>query len=325
MTVLVNLVLFVLSGAIVWFFAGRLIDSVDRVARRFRQSGFTVAFFVLGFLTTIGEISVMVNATINGVPEVSAGNLVGASIVLLLFLVPVLAILGNGIRLKDILTRPGLAVTLFAVTLPTLCLLDGEASRTEGLICVMTYGALLYLIPARSRPSVEDVVEEVAEELAHRRRSTVADWVNIAGGGVLILVAGNVLVAKTAYFSALLGVPSSVIGLLVLSLGTNIPELVVAMRSVHKHHKDIAFGNYLGSALTNTLVFGGLALLNGAFAVERIEFVVAGIVMVIGFTGLYLFAVSASRLSRNEGTLLVSLYGLFLLLQLGNLVRAATD
>ena len=134
MTVLVNFVLFVLSGVIVWFFAGRLIDSVDRVARRFRQSGFTVAFFVLGFPTTIGEISVMVNATINGVPEVSAGNLVGASIVLLLFLVPVLAILGNGIRLKDILTRPGLAVPLLAVTLPTLCLLEGEASRTEGLI-----------------------------------------------------------------------------------------------------------------------------------------------------------------------------------------------
>jgi cation:H+ antiporter len=126
--------LFVMAGAVIWLAAGRLIDTIDRLARRLRRSGFTVAFFILGFLTSIGESSVALNSLVAGSPQVAAGNLTGASMVLLLFLVPLTAIMANGIYLQNTLDRTQLALALSAAALPALFLLDGGASRMEGLI-----------------------------------------------------------------------------------------------------------------------------------------------------------------------------------------------
>lgn len=93
------MVLFLVSAAAIWSLTGHLIESVDRFARRLRRSGFTIAVVVLGFVTSISELSVMLSSTFRSAPQVSAGNLVGASIVILLGLIPLLAILGNGVQL----------------------------------------------------------------------------------------------------------------------------------------------------------------------------------------------------------------------------------
>jgi cation:H+ antiporter len=322
MTVLAHLLRFLLSGAGIWVLTGRLVESVDRVARRLRRSGFTTAVFVLGFVTSISELSVMINATVRGAPQVSAGNLVGASIVVLLGLIPFLAILGNGVRLNNALTGSQLALALSVVALPALCLADGVATRTEGLLCLLVHGTLFYRLCRSDASSVPEVVEDVTEELVDKRPVAASDSVVIVGGAILIFVAGNVLVEETVYFSVVLSVPSSIIGLLVLSIGTNTPELVMAVRSVQKGRKDIAFGNYMGSALTNTLLFGFLALRNGPFAVEKREFVIAGLVMAVGFAAFYVLALSGNRISRREGMMLALVYGAFALIQIRNLMGA---
>jgi cation:H+ antiporter len=349
MTVLFHLLLFVVSSAVIWLLAGRLIEVVERLARRFRQSGFTVAFFILGFLTSISELSVMVNSTLTDAPQVSAGNLAGASLVLLLFLVPLLAILGNGIHLDNTLNQGQLALALIVTALPTLLLLGGSATLIDGVVCLLGYGLLLFLVRTRGSSrgvaiddvddvieEAEDVIEEVIEEageiieeviedLAEEPGRPVAEVFQIVVGAVLIFVAGNFLVEEAEYFSRLLNVPSSLIGLLVLSVGTNMPEIVIAVRSVRKGQTSIAFGNYIGSALTNVFLFGLLVLINGSFGVVRSEFVVTALLMAAGFSVFYLSARSQNRLSRLEGHLLIGFYVVFIALQAANLARTAVD
>src|SRR5690606_7793907 len=123
MEIAVHSLLFFFSISILWFFAGQLIEAVEAVAKRFNRSGFTVAFFILGFLTSIGEISVMVNASIDGTPQISAGNVIGASLVILLFIVPMLAIIGRGMHMENTLTKKQFAVALFVALLPALFVL----------------------------------------------------------------------------------------------------------------------------------------------------------------------------------------------------------
>lgn len=325
MSVLVHLFTFILSAAIIWFFAGLLIESVVIVAKRFHQSGFTVAFFVLGFLTSISEISVMINSSLEGTPQVSAGNLAGASFVILLLIIPLVAIVGNGIQLKNTLHHRNLGIALFAVALPTLLILDGGVNRGEGLICLMVYGTLIYFIRKQRPKSVPQVLEDVEEELTNTRKVTIFNLIKILVGAIFIFVAGHLLVQEATYFSNLLSIPSSIIGLLLLSIGTNIPELVIAVRSVLKGRNEIAFGDYLGSTVTNTLVFGFLPLLNGRFSVEPTEFIVTGILMVIGFIAFFIFAKSKNTITKQEGIALVSIYGIFVLVQIVNFVRFATD
>jgi len=323
MDILLHFLYFAVSACVIWFFSGLLVDSVDRVAKRFHKSGFTVAFFVLGFMTSISELSVMVNSTLNGAPQVSAGNLPGASLVILLLIVPLLAILGNGVQLINSFQKHHFAITLAIIALPALFLADGVVSIFEGIFCVLMYLILVYFIRSAKTGDVPELVEEVEKELLQKKHATRKDILTIVGGALAIFLAGHILVEESVYLSVAFSIPSSIIGLLILSIGTNVPEIVIAVRSFKKNHLDIAFGDYMGSAVTNTLIFGVLSIMNGNFSVEATEFQYTFFFMLISFTILFLFAKSQNKLTRKEGSIILGLYVLFVLIQSVNLVRFA--
>lgn len=313
-----HLLYFAIAAIVIWVFSGFLVDAVDRVARRMHLNGFTVAFFLLGLMTSISEISVMINATANGTPQVSAGNLSGASFVILMLIVPLLAIASNGFALGSYIHRSTFALSLGIILLPTLFLADGYASVFDGLCAVLCYLCLVYCL--RRQPDAMAVIGKVEKELIHSKHASLWDLALIGVGALTILLAGHSLVEESVYVATFLGIPSSVMGLLVLSIGTNVPEIVVAVRSVRKHHADIAFGDYLGSAVANTLVFGILTLWNRGFFVEPTEFLYTLMFMGIGLTLLYIFASSKNTLSRWEGACLLGIYLLFLGIQLTNTI-----
>lgn len=316
---LVHVVVFLFASTVIWFFAGTLIEAIERVARHFNKSGFTVAFFVLGLLTSISEISVATNATLEGVPGVSVGNLIGASLVILLFLIPFLAVISKGLQLRHILSPLNLQLALVAILIPVLFVVDGNVHRREGLLSLLVYITLLIAIRGQ-KDSLKEV-KDIEEGLLERRKGTAGDILKILLGGTFIFVAGHFLVEQAVYFAGVLSVPGSLIGLILLSLGTNVPELVIAARSVFKKRKDIAFGDYVGSAAANTAIFGVLALSNGRFTVEASEFIFTGILMAAGLILFYLFARSKRELSRKEGLVLLGFYLTFLGVQIYNVIR----
>lgn len=316
MELLVHIVVFLCSIAIVWFFAGILIESVNRIAHRFHKTGFITAFFLLGFLTSISEISVAVNSGIAGFPGVSTGNLIGASFVILLFIVPLLAVAGKGVVLKGSVSSRNLLLMLGVIVLPALLVLDGDVTKTEGLLAVLAYATLAYVLNHERRRKAK-----VHEELKDDRGGLMQDVAKIVIGAVAIFAAAHFLVEQAVYFATALNVPPSLIGLILLSIGTNIPEIVIALRSILKKRVDIAFGDYLGSAAMNTFIFGGLALADGTYLLESGEFIVTTILMVTGLVALYFFAKSKSTISRKEGALLLLFYAAFVGIQTFNVIR----
>lgn len=332
MDILWHLALFLASGALIWGLSGFLVSATDRVAKRYNKPGFAVAFFVLGVMTSVSEMSVAVNATIEGVPQVSAGNLIGGSLVIFLLIIPILAVMGNGIPMNAALGPRVMAFLLTIAILPSLFALDGGINRVEGLCMILLYGMIIYVV--QSRKPVEDVIEqtvqEVGEELLHtdegwfrHRAATTLDVAKIIGAGVLIFFAGKLLVDESIFFSQLLSIPASLVGLVLLSIGTNAPELVIAIRCVVGKHKDIAFGDYMGSAGANTLLMGGLALANGSFGLERTGFIPTFVLLAAGLVLFFVFSRTKNTLSRREGAILLGIYVVFLLFQMANVARLA--
>jgi len=319
-TTLVNVFVFLCSIAIVWYFAGVLIESVTHLARRFNKTGFTTAFFLLGFLTSIGEFSVAINATLEGVPGVSVGNLIGASFVVLLFIVPLLAVLAGRVELRNTLSKRNLILALATVALPALLVIDGSVTRIEGLFALLVYATMVFSIYRQKAERPDAIAEAKPFE---KKRSLMADIGRIVGGGVMIFFASRVLVDQAIFFSLLLGAPTSLVGLVLLSLGTNVPEFVVAIRSVLKNRSDVAFGDYIGSATVNTFIFALLALVSGRFLFDAGETAGTTVLLVIGLILFAIFARSESSLSRREGSILLLFYFVFLGLQIAALVGYA--
>jgi cation:H+ antiporter len=81
----------------------------------------------------------------------------------------------------------------------------------------------------------------------------------VAGGLVLLLGGGELLVRGAVGLARGFGVSRLVIGLTVVAFGTSAPELVVSLEAALGGHPDIVLGNVVGSNIANVLLVVGFA------------------------------------------------------------------
>ena len=115
---IVTLLTYICSFIAIWLGTGLIVGSVDGLARKLKLSSFAVSFFILGLLTSIPETFVSYNAVANRNPEIFVGTLLGGIIVIFLFIIPVLAILGRGIRINHDLSTKNLLFALAVIAAP---------------------------------------------------------------------------------------------------------------------------------------------------------------------------------------------------------------
>lgn len=306
MTLFIHIITFIFSLCLVWFGAGLIVNSVDKFSTRIKASSFVVSFFVLGLMTSVPEMSIGFNALTDKEPEIFTGNLLGATVVLFLLIIPLFGILGNGIKLNHDLGDRNLFLFLIYILFPILLLVDGKASMYDGIILVLFYIGMLIL--TYRKKSLKD---ELLSHL-HKRPSlnSVREVSLIITGLALVLFSSNLLVSETEYFANFFKASELVLSLLILSIGTNIPELSLAIRTIKSGKKDIAFGNYLGSAVANPLILGILIFLSGGISIAS-DLTGVLVAMVLGIGLFYVFVRSKDELSRKESIVLLLGYLIF--------------
>lgn len=307
----IKLVLFIASFFVIWYASGIIINAVDSLAHRLKMSSFAVSFFVLGILTSIPEFSVGLNSIINGRPEIFVGNLLGASLIIFILVIPILAIFGNGVRLVHQLTEKNLIFSLLVVATPVFLIADNLLTRTEGVFLIFIYVILFYFIEKKGG------LLKIFEENTLPSRKNLAEIITRLIFAIsVIFFTSNFIVNQTVYFSQYFGISSFIISLIFLSIGTNLPELSLAVRSVAMGKKDIALGDYLGSAAANTLFFGILTLLNGKRVIFGNYAIQTLALTLLGLGVFYVFSRSKNDISRKEGLILLLVYVVFILVEL---------
>lgn len=301
------LLLFILSFVGIWFGAGLIVNSVDHFARRLRISAFTVSFFVLGILTSIPEFSVGLTALSENKPEVFVGNLIGGIPVIFFLIIPLLAILGHSINLRHSLKSSHLLLSLSVVILPTVAALDGKITMVEGVVMILAYIVLFIVIEIR-----KGVLDNEENQMLSLKRYSFKDLLIILFGVGLVFISSHTIVENTLYFADILDVSPFYISILFLSLGTNLPELSIALRSVFSGNKDVAFGDYIGSAAANTFLFGIFTLLSGGEVLSVSNFSYTFIILLVGLTFIYYVARTKRRITSRDAYLLLILYAIFL-------------
>ncbi len=304
-------IIFILSFFLIWFGAGITISGVNRLSKKLNLSSFAVSFFVLGILTSIPELALGINAIIDNNPPLFIGNLIGGQIVLFFLIIPLLAIVGNGIKLFGELKSKKIFLAFFVIALPAFVILDRKVHVTEGIFLIVSYGLLFFLFQKR-----KGLVEGVKDRFHQNDHSSIFQHIGaIMTGVALVFVSSKVIVDNAIYFSQEYNISAYLIGLLILSLGTNLPELSFAVRAVHMGKKDIALGDYIGSASANTLIFGILIALNRKTVSIQNHFILTFLFLVGGMALFLYFIRSKNILSRTEGIVLILLYLAFFILE----------
>ncbi|WP_195990086.1 calcium/sodium antiporter [Clostridium sp. D53t1_180928_C8] len=90
-------------------------------------------------------------------------------------------------------------------------------------------------------------------------------------GFVLLIKGADIFVSGASNISKRLGIPSVIVGLTIVSLGTSAPELAVSAISAIKGNNEIAVGNVIGSNLFNTLVVLGVTTIIMTLTIKKEE------------------------------------------------------
>ena len=304
-----HLLTYFLAFVCIWIGSGLAIKSVERLSRTLQISSFTVSFLVLGLFFFLSELSVGVNAVIENDPEIYVGNLIGASIVLFMLIVPLLAIAGMSIRIPKEFQGFNLPASLVVVALPVILAMDGAVGKVDSVISLFLFGLLVISVQAK---------KGLIDHLKNFNQSKVKvekELLRIALGVVVIFIASKFVVEQTMYFSEFLHVSPFLMSLLLVAVGTNIPELSLVVRAMFMRNHQVAFGDYIGSAVFNTFLLGVLTLIYGKPVLLTNSYAVSLVFLVVGLLVFYFFAKTKNTISRGEGLCLLGLYGLFLFVE----------
>jgi cation:H+ antiporter len=91
----------------------------------------------------------------------------------------------------------------------------------------------------------------------------------LLAGLVILLIGGDIFVKGAASLAKRFGLSPLVIGLTIVAFGTSAPELVINLFSAAQGASDIAFGNVIGSNISNVLLVLGIAALIRPLAVKK--------------------------------------------------------
>jgi len=303
----IHILIYVLSFLGIWVGSGFIIKSVEKISSSLRISSFTISFLVLGAFTSVGELSVGANSIMKGDAEIFVGNLIGASMVLFLLIIPLLAIIGKSIHVSPDLQGFNLPASLVTIALPAMMVLDGNVGRFDAILALILFSLLI--ISVQSKGKFLAVVEKTSEK---KRLSMGKGLVRIFFGLAIIFIASRFAVEQTDYFANFLHVSPFLISLVVVSIGTNLPELSLVVRSAFSRNHQIAFGDFVGSAAFNTFLFGFLTLIYNKPIILTNSFVISLLFLVAGLLLFYHFARTKNTISRLEGLTLFLLYLAFL-------------
>lgn len=302
-----HIIIYLFSFLGVWIGSGLAVSSVEKLARLLRVSSFIVSFLVLGLFTSMSELSVGVSSILRNDPEIFVGNLVGASIVLLMLVVPLLAIIGRPIKIVSEFQGFNLPSALIVIALPSILILDGRIGKPDSFMALFLFGLLIASIQSK-----KSILERLKSLSTRYSISVGKELLKIIFGITIIFISSQFIVEQTLYFSDLLQISPFIISLLVISLGTNIPELSLVLRAVFMKKAQVAFGDYIGSAVFNTFLLGILTLFYGKPILLVNSYLTSIIVLVIGLFLFYIFARTKNSISRIEGFVLLGLYLLFI-------------
>ena len=128
----------------------------------------------------------------------------------------------------------------------------------------------------------------------------------------IVVFASSLLVDAAVNIATALGIPSLVIGLTVVAVGTSLPELITAVSSARRQVSDLSVGNILGANIANlSLVIGVAAVLTPVTMTRLTQ--LFDFPAMLALVGLLIWTLwTQHRLTRREGVLLLVSYAAYI-------------
>jgi cation:H+ antiporter len=220
------------------------------IARKHHLSEFFVGLIVLSIGSDLPEIAVAIDAGIKTMQGQDAsgvvvGSAIGSVIAQIGFVLGVAGLLSFMTLPRRFIFRHG-SVLLAATAILYLLAWDGTISAPNGLLLIVVY--LIYLLILLSRELVPPETPATVTDDVSR------PWLRLLLGLALVGYCSDVTVSSVVELAIRFDVSEAIISVLVIGLGTILPELSISLAAIVKKKVHLSVGNIIGSNIFDTLV-----------------------------------------------------------------------
>lgn len=156
-------------------------------------------------------------------------------------------------------------------------------------------------------------------------RELIVAIITLIVGFIFLIKGADFFVDGSASVAKRLRVPSIIIGMTVVAMGTSLPECAVSVTASITNNNSLAVSNAVGSNIFNLMVVCGVCALFTPLAVQRdtlkrdlpFSIIVAGLLLVLGYFGM--------TLGRVDGIILLVVFVVFLVIMVKSALKARRD
>lgn len=272
------------------------------LARWARIAPAIIGATVAAFATSSPELSVAVNSGLAGKPQISLGDVLGSNVVNVALILG-LALFISGIRIPRDSVKRDFPIAILVPVITALLLLDGTLSRFDGILMLCIFIAWFVSVIIEAQKQRKTLVE-----IGQRNR-----WGAISSciiGLVLLIAAGNLIVAGAKGIAVSFGISEFIIGATIVAVGTSIPELATTIVSKFRGYDEIGLGTILGSNIFNGLFIVTIAAIICPITVGPRDI---GVALLSGLLAIVLtYPTRGGLIRRSRGAVLLLLYAAYL-------------
>jgi cation:H+ antiporter len=288
-----------------WKGSDILVEGTANTAAKIGVSSIIISLIIVAFGTSAPEFAISIGAAIQNRADISLGNIIGSCIANIFLVIGISSII-KPIKIKKSIIRReipifvGAAIILFIFSF--FSMLD-DYHFIGGLIFLILFILfILYFIQCARK--------ERKNYNKYGEGSTQKNILFIIFGIIGVVIGAWILIESAITIADFLNIPTFVIALSMVAIGTSLPELVVSSMAAYKGKSDIAIGNVLGSNVFNIFLILGISAL--VLPLQASESFYHLIFLLIATFILVPVVHTGHIISRLEGIVFLFLYSFFI-------------
>lgn len=283
------------------------------LALRLGVAPFIIGLTVLAFGSSAPEC---VTSIVSGdTPQIIIGNVVGSNIANIGLAIGLAAVVGP-LAAKYKSMRFELIVMMLAAVLLTIMAMTGFIGFFEGLVLVsllFMFVFAVYRLKKDDEEGQEAYCSEVVEDDGPSfMKKTPFLILLVVVGLVLLYFGARFFIDGAKVLAEMVGVSDMLIGLIVVAIGTSLPELCISVMAAYRGEADLAVSNIVGSNIFNVFFVLGIGALLTDVPIVDSMMTFHLPVMLIFSAVMFLMIRSKNKINRPMGALLVAMYAVYI-------------
>lgn len=339
MSIIISILLLALGLFLLIKGSDIFVDAGTAVGKMFKMTEVLIGLTIVCVGTGLPELILSINGSINGTSNLVIGNIVGSNIFNMCIILGIVCVL-HPLKLLRQTIRKDMHMSLLSSIALFVLLLDNlqysfaknTLSLTDGIILLLLFAVFIYYtfyeITGYLRDRREKKYQEQKEKAnnqnnnyAQEKKHTYTNkdmqklFKNIAIGLigiVMVHIGAEITVDNTVKIAEFFNVSQTFISIVIISVGTSLPELTTSYAAIKKNRINIAIGNLIGSNMFNTLCVLGVSSLINPLALEGNYLLIDCAVFAIVCLVMVLFTKRKPEISKIEGFSLISIYILYI-------------